>query len=183
MGYFHWLKYCFRLTTFFGRHILIFLFNHLGIVFNFYFVYYKWYVRTIHAINHVINIYNTYFVNPCPKIINYKKKPIIKAAIERNSIAHILSIHCQNIPKQVQEVKNSSAGLMVERKNFKKSVISRLTGFIQKDFNNVLMNYGQGFTAKQISESPHTSGGHPHLRAVVDSLQANCLSRIFRQAT
>lgn len=50
---------------------------------------------------------------------------------------------------------------------------------IDAQFNSVLNGYGWGFTAKQINESTHYSGGHANMRAAVDALQADALSRVL----
>lgn len=73
------------------------------------------------------------------------------AAKQRQNKNLMISIHTQNVPKTIQESKSNRAGLIIQHKNFVKSVGHKLTGFIHKDFNAVLMNYGQGFTGKQMS--------------------------------
>lgn len=66
------------------------------------------------------------------------------------------------------------AGLFVAR-SFNRKVEHKLTGHIHKDFNAVLANYGVGFTGEEMATAPHTSGGHPHMRAVADMNQADAL--------
>lgn len=60
-----------------------------------------------------------------------------------------------------------------------KVVVHSPVGIIDPIFNKILAGYGWGFTAKQINESTHYSGGHANLRAAVDALQADALMRIL----
>lgn len=46
------------------------------------------------------------------------------------------------MPRQKTENKNKGSGLIVENFGGKKKILHKLTGFIHKDFNSVLMNYG-----------------------------------------
>jgi len=46
------------------------------------------------------------------------------------------------------------------------------TGLINTDFNSIITNFGYGFSANEINNALISSGGHPNMRAIVDSLQA-----------
>ncbi len=78
------------------------------------------------------------------------------------------------MPKTKQVNENPEAGVFVT-KGFERKIEHRLTGHISKDFNSVLANYGVGFTGEQMAKAPHTSGGHPHMRAVADMNQVDAL--------
>lgn len=87
----------------------------------------------------------------------------------------IASIHNYESPKQKQEDKSKGSGLIVKCNRGVRAVTHLLTGFIHKDFNMHLTNFGIGFTGDEINNAGVKNGGHSHLRAVVDKLQASAI--------
>lgn len=69
-------------------------------------------------------------------------------------------------------------GIKVKSNRNGKSVSHSPVGIIDPEFNNILIGYGWGWTANQLRDNTHFSGGHANLRAVVDSLQADFINRI-----
>lgn len=74
---------------------------------------------------------------------------------------------------------NAYGGIKVIRTRAGKTIVHSPVGSIDAVFNKILGGYGWGFTMKQINEASHYSGGHANLRAAVDALQADALSRIL----
>lgn len=78
----------------------------------------------------------------------YKCKNINVAAKERLPLSILASIHNVELPRQKAEDKNRGSGLIVDNYLGRRKISHKLAGYIHKDFNTVLMNFGGGFSSE-----------------------------------